>query len=61
MNFDLVKLWPTLLLVGANLVDAYSDQIAAFVAGHPKIALVLAGVTTLLANITKGVKKTEAA
>jgi hypothetical protein len=57
MQLDFAKLWPTLLLVATNLVDAFGDQISAFIAGHPKIALVLGGVMTLLANLTKGVTK----
>lgn len=57
MQFDFVKLWPTLLLVGANLVDAFSDQITAFLMGHPKVGLVVAGLITLAANATKGVRK----
>ena len=57
MQFDLMKLWPTLLLMGTNIVDAFSDQITAFLVGHPKVALVLAGCITLAANVTKGIKK----
>lgn len=59
MNLDFVKLWPTILLIGTNLVDAFSDQITAFIAGHPKVALVIGGLVTLLANMTKGVTKTQ--
>jgi hypothetical protein len=58
MHLDFVKLWPTILLLGANLVDAFSDQITAYIAGHPKVGLVIAGIITLLANATKGVTKT---
>jgi hypothetical protein len=57
MNFDFLKLWPTILLLGANIVDAFSDQITAFLTGHPKVGLVLAGLITLAANATKGIKK----
>lgn len=57
MQFDFLKLWPTLLLLLANLVDAFSDQITAFLMNHPKVGLVAAGLITLAANATKGIKK----
>lgn len=50
---DFVKLWPTLLILAGNLVDAYADVISAWIAGHPKVTLVATGVLTLVANIVK--------
>lgn len=50
---DVMKFWPAGLLMLTNLVDAYADVISAWIAGHPKVALVLTGVVTLVANIVK--------
>ena len=50
---DWMKLWPAGLLMVTNLVDAYADVISAWIAGHPKVALVLTGIVTLVANIVK--------
>ena len=60
MNIDFAKLLPSIFAGLVWLTDQFSDQIAAFIAGHPKIAVVIAGVMTILANITKGVTKTDA-
>ena len=59
MNLDLTKLLPSFFAGLIWITDQFSDQIAAFISGHPKIAVVIAGVVTVLANVTKGVKKTD--
>lgn len=50
---DWMKLWPAGLMVLTNLVDQYADQISAFIAGHPKVALVVSGLVTVIANLMK--------
>lgn len=50
---DWMKLWPAGLLIATNLVDQYEDLISAWIAGHPKVALVITGLVTLVANIVK--------
>ncbi len=54
---DLMKMWPSLLMVLTNLVDAFSDVISAWMAGHPKVALVLAGLVGIVANFVKSPKQ----
>ena len=60
MNIDFMKLMPSIFAGLIWVTDQFSDQIAAFIAGHPKVAVLIAGVVTVLANITKGVTKTPA-
>ncbi|MHB1098096.1 MAG: hypothetical protein ACYCZR_00950 [Burkholderiales bacterium] len=50
---DWMKLWPAGLLILTNLVDQYEDLISAWIAGHPKVALVITGLVTLIANVVK--------
>ncbi len=50
---DWMKLWPAVLLIVTNLVDQYADLISAWIAGHPKVALVVSGIVTVIANLMK--------
>lgn len=50
---DWMKLWPAALLILTNLVDQYADLISAWIAGHPKVALVVSGLITVIANLMK--------
>jgi hypothetical protein len=44
-------LWPTLIPVLALVIEQFSGQISAYLAGHPTVALVAVTVVTALANI----------
>jgi len=50
---DWIKLWPAILLILTNLVDQYADVISAWIAGNPKVALVVSGLVTVIANLMK--------
>lgn len=49
MHVDLTKLYPECLALLAVLTDSFSNQIAAFVAGNPKVAMI-AGVGAFILN-----------
>lgn len=57
---DWKKLLPSLLPVLAVVASAFTDQISAYIATHPSIALVLMTASTVLANVLNPTKKPAA-
>lgn len=54
---DYKRFWPMLIPLVTMLIEAFSGQISDFLATHPNISLLVATVTTAIANLVRSPKQ----